>query len=356
VVVQAAEQATQDQSQASVQTDAAPASSAAPPAEQPRLASLEDALEKAVPQAKAQEQGGAASTGKGGDQGDGNPASKAPAPSSQGKQPADASRPDSTEKPAEKAQDSDEDDDEQQQEPPKGQEPQQQQRYTRRGAVKRIEELEQEVQTLRAKTPEIPPEVMTQVETYRLSDAEFSALEEKLKREDLTGQKLTQQEREKYNVALTFRSWFAPVYAHAQGQVDAWAQAQRQSIFDDQAKALAPVLRDNPYITTDKIANAASWEAIYRHIAESAVAHGRSEEKAEWQPKLAQAQERIEDLEAQLAGLRPVATARASRPLERGGSPTAASEAGSGVNLRTASAGAIFDEAFRRAERKGRAS
>lgn len=221
---------------------------------------------------------------------------------------------------------------------------------SRRSAARELEALRAENETLKAKAVDVPPEVLGQLEQYRLSDDEFSRLETKLKREDLTGDVLTAAERERYNTALTVREWFAPVYAHARADAQKWAEDARQGIFRDQASELAPILRDRPYIKPDVIGAADTWGRIYAHIADASVEHGRGLERAELAPKLEEAQGRIADLEAEVAGLRPAHAARASRPLERGGLPSGGS-AGR-PNLRTArSAGELFEQAFKDSER-----
>lgn len=228
---------------------------------------------------------------------------------------------------------------------------------SRRGAAKEIARLTQEVESLRSKAVEVPAEVMAQVDTYRLSDDEFNQLETKLKHQDLTGVQLTPQERDRYNTALTFRAWFNPVYKHALGQAKAWADTTTQQIFDSQAKDLAPVLRDRPYVKAEVISRAQSWSQVYDHIADAALEEGKRLAQADLQPKLDEAKGRIADLEASLSGLRPAAAARSSRPLERGGTETGGSR--DLPNLRTArNASELFDAAFTQAQngRRRRAS
>lgn len=186
----------------------------------------------------------------------------------------------------------------------------------------------------------VPPEVQAQI-AARLPDDEFNALEARLKREDLTGEYLTTEERQKYTQALQIRDLSAPLYQHARTEAETWANSQRQAVINDAAGQLAPVLRERPYIPHGPISASDTWQPIYEHIADSSLAEGRRLERAELQPKLDEATDRINDLEMELSGLR---VGSRGRPLERDG--VSGGAVSGRPDFRTASASDLFGAAL----------
>jgi hypothetical protein len=164
----------------------------------------------------------------------------------------------------------------------------------------------------------IPESVQQAAIKDRLSDEDFGALEEKLKRQDITGDYLTVDEQAAYNKAYQIRQWSLPWYSHAQQQAATWVQGKVTEVQQAQANDLAPLLKDRPYLSPDVIGRADSWRTIYDHIAEASLAEGKRQAATELQPKLDKALGDISDLEAELSGRRP-AGGRTVRTFERGG-------------------------------------
>lgn len=200
----------------------------------------------------------------------------------------------------------------------------QDERPSRRGALQ-IKELTTERDALRAEVEAlrasvaVPDHIAQAAVAVRLTDAEFSRLDEKKRREGITGEYLSADEEESYNKALQVREWSAPWYADAQQQAVAWAEQQRAALAQSAANDLAPVIRARPYLSNEAIGRASSWQAIYDHLCDAAEAHGASKKAAELQPKLDEALGRVHDLEAELTGRRHADVGR-GRSFERGGS------------------------------------
>lgn len=189
----------------------------------------------------------------------------------------------------------------------------------------------------------IPDHVLQSAVSVRLTDDEFNALETKLKREDITGEYLTQDERAKYTQALQVREWSQAWYADAQQKAADWANARQQAVMQDAASQLAPVIKARSYISPEVIGRSDTWTAIYEHLCDAAEDAGRKSERAELQPKLDEATTRITDLEAELLAYRTGGNGRA-RTLETGG---AAGGAFSSVpDYRTASSSDLFSAAL----------
>jgi hypothetical protein len=209
------------------------------------------------------------------------------------------------------------------------------------------DQLATRVQQLEALTS-VPDDVKAAMTTAMLPDDVFGRLDAKKRREDITGDYLTPEESQQYTTALQVRDWFAPMLAHERQQASQWVEGQRKAIFNDQAEALAPVLRERAYLKADTISRAASWTDIYTHLCDAAESHGREAERAELQPKLDERDGRIAELETELTSLRT--TTRRGPALERGG---VSGGAYSPVpDFKTAKASDLFGAAIQQSEQQ----
>lgn len=179
--------------------------------------------------------------------------------------------------------------------------------------TKERDDLLAEVTNLRAAVT-VPEHVRAAMRTAMLEDGEFARLEDKLKREDISGDYLTTEERQQYTTALQVREWLGPAIQEERQKAATWVQGQRAQLFNAQAEALAPVLRAREYLKPEVISKAATWQAIYDHLCDAAHEAGRKAERAELQPQL----DRVHDLEAENLSLRTGSVHR-GQSLERGG-------------------------------------
>lgn len=351
------EQPTAETAGQATPTPATPAVAA--PSERKELASFDDALRNAArtdtTAAKTRDSASPKPAASGGDGGSADPASKpdpaarpaAPDPTTSD-QPAAGGSADSASKP----------DDADTEEPTKAADDGTPKSSRRESATVRTltaerDALQQQVAHLQAAAT-IPERVTQAMRAVILDDETFNALKARKDRDLVTGDYLTREEEERYVQAFQVREWLAPAYEDAQAQaVESFNTAVR-GLKQEQADALAPVLRDRPYISHAPITSAATWQAVYEHIADSSFAAGGAAKAAELQPRLDEANGRNADLENELSGFRHVSSAGRGMPLERGGQPGGAFGARPGYRESSASdlfTAALTDEDRRRARR-----